>query len=268
MNQLETLKLFNEKAETLKGYERFMESIHERKVEFKQTPETAGLGTITVQGPDNESIAACVLTIRLFIQNNDPISFGNMKKIYDNLDTSQENKNEFNQIRDELNRYLDSGSPLVMSNEKANPEMILANDLNERLAELSNASLTSENRLTYREILDLFIYGDLSHTNETKREKLKQLLSSSVGAAFAWYIFTGILIQIMRCIFAVAAINQDVINEEETGNSKPANMDEECELHYVGGVLVVKASLIKNQELINWDTIIPDMREERIGKFI
>ncbi|MEG4888914.1 hypothetical protein QUA82_18985 [Microcoleus sp. F8-D3] len=55
---------------------------------------------------------------------------------------------------------------------------------------------------------------------------------------------------------------------EETGNNQPANMDEECEVHYVGGVLVVKASLIKNQELINWDTIIPDMREERIGKFI
>jgi hypothetical protein len=45
-------------------------------------------------------------------------------------------------------------------------------------------------------------------------------------------------------------------------------MDEECEVHYVGGVLVVQASSIKNQELINWNTIIPDMREERIGKFI
>lgn len=55
---------------------------------------------------------------------------------------------------------------------------------------------------------------------------------------------------------------------DETGNSEPANMDEECEVHYVGGVLVVKASSIKDQELINWDTIIPDMREERIGKFI
>ena len=55
---------------------------------------------------------------------------------------------------------------------------------------------------------------------------------------------------------------------DETGNSQPPNMYEECEVHYVGGVLVVKASSIKNQELINWDTIIPDMREERIGKFI
>ena len=213
--RLETLKYFNEKAETLKKYKRFMESIHERKVEFKQSPEKAGLGTITLQGPDDELIAACVLTIRFFIQDNEAISFRNMKEVYDNLDTSQQNKNEFNQIRDELNRYLDSGSPLVMSDKKANSEMILANDLNERLAELSNASLTSENRLSYREIRDLFIYGKLSHTNETKREKLKQLLSSSVSAAFAGYIFMGILIQIMRCIFAVEEINQDVISEME-----------------------------------------------------
>lgn len=55
---------------------------------------------------------------------------------------------------------------------------------------------------------------------------------------------------------------------DETGNSEPSNMDEECEVHYVGGVLVVKASLIKTEEVINWDTIIYDMREERIGKFI
>ncbi|TAE69838.1 MAG: hypothetical protein EAZ39_15250 [Oscillatoriales cyanobacterium] len=63
--------------------------------------------------------------------------------------------------------------------------------------------------------------------------------------------------------------NQEVVSPpDETGNSEPANMDEECEVYYVGGVLVVKASSIKNQELINWDTIIPHMREERIGKFI
>lgn len=63
--------------------------------------------------------------------------------------------------------------------------------------------------------------------------------------------------------------NQEVASPcDETGNSEPANTDEECEVHYVGGVLVVKAASIKNQELINWDTIIPDMREERIGKFI
>ena len=54
----------------------------------------------------------------------------------------------------------------------------------------------------------------------------------------------------------------------ETNNSEPANMDEECEVHYIGGILVVKASPIKTEKLINWDTIISDMRQKRIGKFI
>ncbi|MBE9185281.1 hypothetical protein IQ270_11290 [Microcoleus sp. LEGE 07076] len=63
--------------------------------------------------------------------------------------------------------------------------------------------------------------------------------------------------------------NQEVASpSDETGNSQPANMDEECEVHYVGGVLVVKASAVKTEEVINWDTIIYEMREERIGKFI
>ena len=53
---------------------------------------------------------------------------------------------------------------------------------------------------------------------------------------------------------------------DETGNSEPANMDEECDVHYVGGVLVVKASSIKTEEVINWDTIISDMRED--GKYL
>lgn len=63
--------------------------------------------------------------------------------------------------------------------------------------------------------------------------------------------------------------NQEVASPpDETGNSEPANTDEECQVHYIRGVLVVKASSIKNQKLINWDTIIPDMREERIEMFV
>jgi hypothetical protein len=41
---------------------------------------------------------------------------------------------------------------------------------------------------------------------------------------------------------------QEVVSPpEETGNSQPPNMDEECEVHYVGGVLVVKASSVKTK---------------------
>jgi hypothetical protein len=213
MNHLETLKYFNEKAETLNKYKTFMKSLPERKVEFKKSPETLGKGQF--EGPDYESIAACVLTIRFFIQDNEPVSFRNMKAVYDQLATSQENKNDFNQIRNELNKYLKSDSPFVRPAKNANPEWILASDMNERFTELLKVFLDSGNKLTNREILYLFVYGEFAHGKEHKKEKLKQLLSSSVSEPFAWYIFTGILIKIMRCIFAVAEINQDVINEME-----------------------------------------------------
>ncbi len=122
-----------------------------------------GKGQVTVEGPDDESIAACVLTIRFFIQNNEPVSFCNMEAVYDKLATSQENKNDFNQIRNELNKYLNSDSPLERSAKNANPERILASDMNERFTELLNVSRDSGNKLTNKEILDLFVYGKFAH---------------------------------------------------------------------------------------------------------
>ena len=216
MTHLETLKSFNERAETFKKYKRLMESLHERKVEFKKSPETLGKVEVTVEGPEYESIAACVLTIRFFYQDNEPVSFRNMQAVYDELATSQKNKNDFNQIRNELNKYLDSDSDLVMSATNANPEWILASESKERFTELLNVSLDSGNKLlTNREIFDRFVYAEFAHENKDKKEKLKQLLSSFVIEPVARHTFTGILIQIMRCIFAVVAINQDVINEME-----------------------------------------------------
>lgn len=35
---------------------------------------------------------------------------------------------------------------------------------------------------------------------------------------------------------------------DETGNSEPANIGEEALVHYVGGVLVVKAALIQTEK--------------------
>ena len=216
MNHLETLKFFNEKSETLNKYERFMESLHERKLEFKQSPEKSGRYQITVEGPDYESLAACVLTIRFFMNDSDGVSFRKMKAVYDKLATSQENKNNFNQIRDKLNNYLDSDSPLVISAQNTNPERILASNLNEIFTKPLNDALASGNKLINGKILDLFVYGHFSHGKD-KREEFNRLFLSNSGAIYpvAWYIFTEILIEFMRCVFDVAEINQDVISEME-----------------------------------------------------
>ncbi|MEG3844681.1 hypothetical protein [Microcoleus sp. herbarium14] len=63
--------------------------------------------------------------------------------------------------------------------------------------------------------------------------------------------------------------NQEVASpSDETGNIEPDNIGEEALVHYVGGVLVVKAALSQTERMMNWNTIIDDMRAERMEKFI
>jgi hypothetical protein len=63
--------------------------------------------------------------------------------------------------------------------------------------------------------------------------------------------------------------NQEIASpSDETGSSEPANIGEEALVHYVGGVLIVKAALIQTEKMMDWHTIINDMRSERMEKFI
>ena len=55
---------------------------------------------------------------------------------------------------------------------------------------------------------------------------------------------------------------------DETANSESANIGEEALVHYVGGFLVVKAVLSQTEKMMNWNTIVNDMRAERMEKFI
>ncbi|MEZ2239205.1 hypothetical protein [Microcoleus sp.] len=55
---------------------------------------------------------------------------------------------------------------------------------------------------------------------------------------------------------------------DETANSESENIGEEALVHYVGGVLVVKAALSQTERMMNWNTIINEMRGERMEKFI
>lgn len=55
---------------------------------------------------------------------------------------------------------------------------------------------------------------------------------------------------------------------DETGNSESENIGEEALVHYVGGVLVVKAALSQTEKMMNWNTIVNEMRAERMEKFI
>ena len=55
---------------------------------------------------------------------------------------------------------------------------------------------------------------------------------------------------------------------DEISNTEAAETYEENLVHYVGGVLVVKTASSMTESQINWDTVVGEMREERIRKFL
>jgi len=147
---IKSLKLFNEKVNKLSS-SRFVKSIGLPGGGFKMSgkPNAAGIMEYKAErkGPDDEAIAAAALTFRFFVQDNERISLRNISRYYaDNLIDDSLSK-QYEEIRNELNDFLD----------------------NERYSVFKG----NQTRLTRRELLDTFLYGDLAHANEAKYDLIQ-----------------------------------------------------------------------------------------------
>ena len=185
---INSLRLFNEKADKLMSLG-FTKKIFGEKSGFTFSAKKDGPVVFQRHGPESESIDAFVLTYRFFIQNNEKISFNNMSRIYDETGIAQDKKNAFKRIRETINNFLDSNSW---------------------------GSIDGKT-YTYREIQVIFIYGGLSHANETKKRifdswKRDQLLFTILENEFVW-----VLANILNAIQAIARVNLCVLKEIEDG---------------------------------------------------
>jgi hypothetical protein len=130
------LRLFNQKVERLFSLSFFSKAQGAGAVvEFQRE---SGWESIFV-GPDEESIEALVLTLRMFMQDNDRISLRKMRELYQALSVSPDLGQTFSSICAELNSFLDSDT---------------------------NLSIEEGRQLSHREILKVFVYGTYAHTNE------------------------------------------------------------------------------------------------------
>ena len=143
-----SLKLFNEKAEKLERLS-FIETISKYNSGFsvKINKRENGLYDLIQErrGPLEEAIDAFVLTIRFFIQDNEVTSFRNLARLYECAPVDKKIKNDFIKIRAKLNEYLDSNSGVAIT--------------------------VNEETLNHRKILDIVIYGGLSHAHPEKKGK-------------------------------------------------------------------------------------------------
>ena len=134
-----TLRLFDEKVEKLLAL-RFVDEIRKQAggavMEYRQGK---GWEAIFV-GPSDETLDAVILTLRLFIQDNERISIRNIRRLYTESGLQAGLGDEFRKLADNLNAQLNAAT---------------------------NISIEEGKRLTYRDVLQIFIYG--SHAHMTPR---------------------------------------------------------------------------------------------------
>ena len=131
---------------------------------------------VTSIRPEQESIDAFVLTFRFFIQDNETISIRNLKKIFDSNLVTKKEKEEYNLMRLELNKFLSESANIELMGDKP----------------------------TNREIMDTVLFGELSHANKEKEERYQQWMSGmELSREFIWHKF---IISIMHVVNVVQRI--------------------------------------------------------------
>ena len=173
---IEKLKLFNRKAKRLEE-SNFWQWFGDNKLQLNYNWGVSH----SFQSPEQESLEAFLLTFRLFQQNNDYISIKNIKKVYHAIDIPEEYKNQFSQIRNYLNQYLNKPSPIQGYSNK--------------------------------EILKSFIYGELAHF--TQREDYENLHISEFGGLYSDFQFIDIVINNTGFILRIKHLNEKVIEHLE-----------------------------------------------------
>ena len=180
---LKDMDLFGNKAEKLKNYS-FTEQVTSGNFGITISAGKDEPVKIEKRFPTDESIDAFVLTLRFFIQDNEPSSFRNMAKIYAKLPGHGMEKTEFQNTRKELNDYLDSPGKSLKINENGKT-------------------------LTNREIFDVFLWGGLAHSE--KRSKYDEWMANpSLGSILQGeFIYT--ISMILLCISHVQMLNDSLV---------------------------------------------------------
>jgi hypothetical protein len=170
------LRLFNEKADRLT---RTKLSVMRETSDLALSVhfENGRVTNVAYNGPDDDSLDAFVLTVRLFLQNNERISFGRMSVLYSASVVPAELREAFELVRSQLNSRLDSPTPLTFG----------------------------DARLTFRAILDVFLYGGLAHANRAKNRQFEQW-RESIAAPFLHAFFVQAVGLVQSAVLAVKAI--------------------------------------------------------------
>jgi hypothetical protein len=187
---ISTLMLFNEKVERLDRLS-FTQYVRQNKIGFSVNSREGEPVTFDVRGPGEEATDAFVLTLRLFIQDNESISIRRMGSLYDTLPVPDEMRERFRISRERLNMFLGSSASIQLHSEV----------------------------LTHRKILEVFLYGGLAHANAAKRAEFEQWARNPMLFGMLQFTFHSILITLMQFLLWARHHNLGAIAHLQSGAS-------------------------------------------------
>jgi len=184
-SQIERIKTFNDKACKLIDSTFYKECIKNKlDLDFTKFSNTDGFGLEhKVKLVDQEFVDAFVLTFRMFIQKIDPISLDNFVDFFNGLPIDKKYQSSLGKIKTAIDEHLDANALTFLSEQISN-----------------------------RELLDINIYGDLSHIDAKKRAKLTKWKSDELNKDVNQFRFQQILNACCAAIADIKNLNQEVLS--------------------------------------------------------
>lgn len=192
---LRALRLFNEKADKLKELS-FTEWVTSNPTRFSLEFKGGGGLMGKRSGPDAESIDAFLLTLRFFVQNNEPSSFCNMAGTYEELGrgslVSAPIVNAFIETRTTMNQWLDQALPVgFIGRQKAD-----------------------DKGFTRREVFEVILYGALAHATQSKKAQYEEWQQKyPYLLPYFEYTFANVLKEFLRVIDHMQHLNDRALAE-------------------------------------------------------
>ena len=181
MTDLEILDRFNEKVDRLHALSFTGHHDNAALIEWNAEREWDDVYV----GPNDEKLEALVLTLRFFIQNNEPTSLRNMRSLYQDMRVSADVRSHFVSQCDAINRLFDAET---------------------------HVSIQAGQALKERAVFEIFTYGRFAHANTEKR-KVYQALSQTPFFPILQVDFAHTLSFLLRALSVLAQINRQATAE-------------------------------------------------------
>jgi hypothetical protein len=190
-DHLALLRLYNERATEL-NESSFLRQIRDGPgTTF--TLHGGPFRAVRVGGPEHEAMKAFLLTFRLFLQDRDELSFRKIDERYAEMPVSVGLRVEVAGIRKHVNTYLEQRSPFVIRGEK----------------------------ITRRQLLDVWLHGELAHVNPDKRAVLSRWGVAEDVRPLYQFEFEVIVTELTQAVFGIRQVNLRAIAELIASATRP-----------------------------------------------